>query len=341
MTKRKIYPFFLSQRGCSQQCVYCCQELHQDGGQSWTPATVAAELERRLPVSAEGEIAFYGGSFTLLPEAEQLDFLQVAAAFVACQRASGIRLSTHPAGLSPVQLDRLTRFFVTTVEIGCQSFSDQVLTLSGRGHRVCEVVAGVKRLRARGIRVGLQLMPGLPGADHGEALTSLEAALSLAPDFIRIYPTVVLPGTPLEQLLAQGQYRPWSLDAAVDTVADMLERCRQAGVPVIRTGIPPLDCKPVAGPYHPAFGQLVKSRLWKRSLAAALTQVGPAEARVGYRFLSDAMGHKKSNLSELQKSHGLLAIRPDERLAKEEFLLGSELFPLFQQRPLDGGRYVG
>lgn len=293
MSESSIYPFFLSRLGCGQQCVYCHQELHADGGRRWTPKTVSAELERWRPKSSAGEIAFYGGSFTLLPEDEQIDFLEVAAGFVARHKAAGIRLSTHPSGLRSDHLQRLTQFPVTTVEVGCQSFSDKVLLRSGRGHQAQEIVTGVERLQRHDLQVGLQLMPGLPGADRREALASLELALSLSPDFIRIYPTVVLPGTPLAKMLMLGSYRAWSLEEAVETVADMLDRCRQASVPVIRMGLPPLDCEPVAGPYHPAFGQLVKSRLWKRALIAALNQVGSSEVRVAPRFLSDAMGHKK------------------------------------------------
>lgn len=325
MKRRSIYPIFLSRHGCPGRCVYCRQEIHSDGDRSWSPEQVQQTLATWLPTRGDGEVAYYGGSFSLLPSSLQRAYLDVAGAFVASGRVRGIRISTHPAGLGDAQLEILRGRPLSCVEVGCQSFSDRVLEQAGRGHDAADIRAGVARLRSLPVRIGLQLMPGLPGGDGAEALASLRQALQLRPDFVRIYPTVVLPGTPLEEMLLRGRYRAWSLDEAVETCADMLLACLRAGIPVIRIGLPPLVVPAVAGPRHPALGQLVISRLWRRALAAALEQKN-GTIQVSPVSLSNVLGHRRSNLRFLQERFGPLVVRASRTLDRHAFQVGSELF---------------
>jgi len=323
--RRPIFPVFLSHGGCRRRCVYCRQEIHVGGSQSWTPAKVARTLEEKLPRGGDVEIAYYGGSFTLLPAPLQRDYLEVASDFVARGMACGIRFSTHPAGLGEEHLSSLPGVPVRTVEVGCQSFSEAVLKASNRGHDAGQIRSGIERLRELSVDIGLQLMPGLPGGDTAEALASLEEALALDPDFVRIYPTVVLPGTQLETMMHDGKYRPWELEKTVETCADMLLRCLSAGVPVVRIGLPPLDVPAVAGPWHPALGQLVVSRLWRRALMAALRR-GHGEVLVARRCLSDALGHGRQNLSALSRVFGALSIRGGDIDDPDTFRVGDTTF---------------
>jgi len=324
----KIYPFFIPGGGCPTRCVYCRQELFAGVDAPPAPAEVATALERWLPPAGEGEIAFFGGSFTLLPLERQQDYLEIAATFVAAGRCSGIRISTHPLGLDDDRLRFLRRFPVTTVEVGCQSFDDGVLRRAGRGYGAAVALDGLRRLTRQGVRVGVQLMPGLPGGDPAEALASLRTALALPADCLRFYPTVVLPGTPLARWWRQGNYRPWSLDEAVACCARMCRLARRAGVPVIRIGLPPLRTPPLAGPWHPAFGQLVKSRLWYHVLTAVLSRHAADEVAVCPAELSDAAGHGRGNLQRLQQCHGLRRLRPDPALPAGFFRVGNALYNL-------------
>ncbi|TYP00124.1 radical SAM family protein [Geothermobacter ehrlichii] len=324
----KIYPFFIPGQGCPSRCVYCRQELFAGAGAPPSPAEVAATLERWLPRRGEGEIAYFGGSFSLLPPERQQAYLEVAAAFVDAGRCSGIRISTHPLGLGAETLRLLRRFRVTTVEVGCQSFDDEVLRQARRGHDAATAIDGLSRLGRSGFRVGVQLMPGLPGGSSAEALDSLRTALDLPVDFFRFYPTVVLPGTPLAQRWRQGEYRPWDLDEAVDCCARMYLLCLRAGVPVIRMGVPPLDLSPLAGPWHPAFGQLVKSRLWYHVLAAVLPRHAERQVAVSPDELSDAQGHGRSNLSALERRCGLWRLVTDAAVPAGRFRIGSRIYNL-------------
>jgi hypothetical protein len=120
---------------------------------------------------------------------------------------------------------------------------------------------------------------------------------------------VVVEATALANLWRSGEYRPFSLQQAVEVCADMLLACRCSGIPVVRLGLqqdPSLEVNLLAGPYHPAFGQLVRSQLWRRAYMAlpdrrAAIDVNP------YDF-SDALGHggQNRNWLESERPHQLL-----------------------------------
>jgi histone acetyltransferase (RNA polymerase elongator complex component) len=195
---------------------------------------------------------------------------------------------------------------VRTVELGVQSLDDRVLAASARGYTSAEVVQTTGRLRDSRFRVGFQLMPGLPGDDRATFLETIDKSTALRPDFVRLYPTVVLSGTILEDLYRRGSYRPLSLPEAVDWCKEALLRLSRNSIPVIRMGLqttPTLE-RPgaiVAGPHHPAFGQLIKSALWYDRISPDLVEVsrrspGPI-IRVHPSDLADVRGHRKGNLS--------------------------------------------
>ncbi|AMV71995.1 radical SAM protein [Desulfuromonas carbonis] len=329
----EIYPVFLGQAGCRQHCIFCSRWQVAANAPTPDPATVAAQLEAQLPVSGSGEVAFYGGSFTALEWPLQAAYLAAVAPALAAGRVSGIRLSTRPDAIDDALCQRLLAAGVQTVELGCQSFAPRVLRASARGHDAAASGRAVAALRRAGLRVGLQLMPGLPGADLAEARFSLAAALALEPDFLRIYPTLVLAGSRLEREWRAGAYRPLELDAAVDLCADLLHPCRLAGVPVIRLGLQgdaQLDrgAGICAGPYHPAFGQLVRARLWRRALATLIEQDCREPIHVPAREFSDAIGHRRANFDYFAGRQTPLVLRTDPGLAAATLRQGREVFSL-------------
>jgi len=328
----KIYPFFIPHEGCPHRCLFCDQ--HSTSGRAFRPSPeeVSAELDRMLPPCGEGEVAFYGGTFTLLDAVQRDGYLESAAPALRAGRVAGIRVSTRPDALGGDIASYLRERGVTTVELGCQSFSESVLRAVKRGHGPECIPEAVERLRRSGLRIGLQLLPGLPGGDRHEAVDSLEQALALKPDFLRIYPAVVFRGTGLEDLYLAGRYSPPGAEKAALWCADLLWRCRRAGVPVVRMGLqgnPALDSKSMvaAGAYHPAFGQLVRSCLWLRALRRiAFDQ--EISVRVHPADLSDARGHRRANLEALRRERAGFSIVPDPGLHREDLALGDRIFTL-------------
>lgn len=301
--------------------MFCRQETTTGRVAPLSPAHVARELPGMIGPGRGGEAAFYGGSFTLLPASVQEAYLLAARPYLRNGALAGIRISTRPDALDEERLAFLKAHGVSTIEIGCQSFAGEVLLRAGRGYAPEVAARAVARVRRFGIRVGIQLMPGLPGGGRDEALASLNRALRLAPDFLRIYPTLVLRDTRLAEAYAAGAYLPLSLEDAVALCGEMLWRCRHHAVPVIRLGLQGTlelesEAGVVAGPWHPAFGQLVRSRLWLRALQS-LARTGVREVFVPAADLADALGHKRDNLPRLRAEYPRLTLRGAPGMVRE------------------------
>jgi len=167
---------------------------------------------------------------------------------------------------------------VQTIELGAQSFDDAVLDKAERGHKAAAIAAAAKKIQACGFRLGIQLMPGLPGDSWRTIMHSLAETIKIKPDFVRIYPTLVLGGTKLGTAYGEGKYEPLSLEEAVRYAAVMKLLLQRDGIQVIRTGLQSSenldDGKTVlAGPYHPAFGEMVDSYLFYLMVAEVLEQL--------------------------------------------------------------------
>jgi len=265
--KRLVIPVFIPFGGCHHQCVFCDQQGIT--GKIALPSLdeVTDTVESYLSTwkgGGEKEIAFYGGSFTALPDDIQAQYLEAAYAFVKSGQVGSIRVSTRPDCVSAAVVERLKRYGVATVELGAQSMSDEVLRASGRGHTAEDTANAVRLIKDNGMKAGVQFMPGLPGDDRESALRTAAEIISLRPDFIRVYPTLVLKNTPLFDLYASKRYAPWTLEEMVELCSAVYALLLEAGVPVVRMGLQPtadLERNLVAGPYHPSFRQLVEQRL--------------------------------------------------------------------------------
>ena len=326
-----VVPFFISHLGCPHRCVFCDQQkIAGAAGLLPTPIEMREKIAQYAQSSPgrEVEVAFYGGTFTALPKADQELLLGALQPLLASGSIASLRLSTRPDAVDPETARFLKQMGVGTVELGVQSMDEEVLRLSGRGHSAADAERAVRALKLAGLAVGVQLMPGLPGDSPERSLASLERVLSLQPSFLRIYPTLVISGTELAARYLAGSYLPQSLAQAVSLGKRMLLAARRAAVPVIRIGLQPtaeLESPGVllAGPYHPAFGQLVESELCFDLMSAMLAKL-PRGSRVCFGApvgrVSDLVGQKRCNLLRLAGRFGaeVVAVREDAGLAPSE-----------------------
>ncbi|MBM7867047.1 radical SAM protein [Heliobacterium gestii] len=272
-----IIPIFIPQLGCPGRCLYCNQEgLTGEQGLPEPEAvddTVRRYLSSRKGVmrEAEHEIAFYGGSFTMLPYDAQERLLAAAGRWIGKEGVSHLRLSTRPDGIDDATVERLLRYGVSIVEVGAQSMDPSVLEKAGRRHGPGNTVRAVRLLKQAGLRVGIHLMTGLPGDDERGALSSLQECLWVKADFLRIHPTLVLKDSPLAQLWMKGKYQPWGWGRTLRLLSRMAALCAFHGVPVIRWGLMPgeqCDQSTLAGPLSPSLGEWVSRYLaYRYSLA--------------------------------------------------------------------------
>ena len=317
--KRSIIPVFIPHMGCPHRCVFCDQR--QISGKRSAPdvrAEIGAALEKteRSGISVLPQVAFYGGSFTAIEEREQTEFLAVGAEFVHQGRVASLRCSTRPDAIDGAVVQRLKKYHMQTVELGAQSMDDGVLLRAGRGHTAADTVRAARMLKAEGFELVLQMMTGLPGDTPEKSLRTAEELIALEPAAVRIYPTVVLPGTGLEKLWREGKYRPETTAEAAALCGRLLGRFEEAGIPVIRLGLNPsrgLEEQVLDGPYHPAFGELAAGELWlsriREKLGTERRSGVVLELTVPPHAVSAAVGQHRRNVQALQAEYGFGSVR--------------------------------
>lgn len=303
---------FVPHNGCPHQCSFCNQnsitgKAAQPSAQDVTDACELA-VNTLGPAAKEAEIAFFGGSFTAISKEYMCKLLSAAYPYVKTGRVRGVRISTRPDCISRPILKLLKAYGVTSVELGAQSMIDGVLTANGRGHTAQDVVSASGLIKEYGFSLGLQMMTGLYQSTPQLDKETANAIISLSPDSVRIYPTVTMKGTPLENLYINGEYAPPTLDETVALCAELLTLFEGAGIPVIRLGLhdsESLKKDRLAGPYHPALRELCESR---RLLDDIITQIGEKGIPKGSLLLkvhpktvSKLCGQKRCNIERLRE----------------------------------------
>ncbi len=326
MKRHYNIPVFLPHAACPFRCVFCDQHLITARQTLPTPQEAADIIHRNLttiPPDAEVEIAFFGGSFTALPLTEQEAYLAAARPFLAGGRVKSLRISTRPDCLSEEIFALLRRYDVRVIELGIQSFDDDVLRASGRGYPAAAAEQGCRAVQEAGFTLGVQLMPGLPGDTPEKSVNAAKKAVALGAKMARIYPTVVLKGTALARMADQGRYTPLTVPEAVETAARMRMVLDAAGIPVIRVGLyvgeelqNPENVR--GGAYHSALGELVEQRIFAWQTERLLEMLPPGEKPavffVSPRDVSKFVGFTGENKRKLQAKYGTMKLRtlPEE-----------------------------
>ena len=321
--RESIIPVFVPHLGCPNDCVFCNQRRISGSLTPARPGDVTEAIERALAITPAGtrrQLAFYGGSFTAIPDAEQEALLGAAQPWLERGDIASIRLSTRPDAIDGAVLARLRRYGVETVELGAQSMSDSVLALSGRGHTAQDVRVAALAVKAAGFKLILQMMTGLPGSDDGTDIESAREIAALSPDGVRVYPTVIVKDTALCDLWRAGRYTEHTVEDAVRVCARIVPIFEAAGIPIIRLGLNPTEDlsggDAVGGAYHPALGELVRSRIMRGKAEALLEGAEPGAEltlRVNPRLMSQLVGQHGANRKYLTEKFGLkrLKIVPD------------------------------
>ena len=317
--RESIIPVFVPHLGCPNDCVFCNQRRISGSVAPATAEDVVSAIENALRLTPPGtrrQLAFYGGSFTAIPVAEQESLLGAAAPYLERGDIASLRLSTRPDAIDGAVLRRLRSYGVETIELGAQSMSERVLALSGRGHTAADVEDAARAVKGAGFRLILQMMTGLPGADDESDVESARRIAALGPDGVRVYPTVIVRDTALCDMWRAGRYKEHTVEDAVRVCARILPVFEQAGIPVIRLGLNPTEDlsggDAVGGAYHPALGELVKSRIMRDRAEKILSGAKRGEQavlRVNPRLMSQLVGQHGANRAYLVERFGLSGLR--------------------------------
>ncbi len=318
---------FVPDEGCPHRCSFCNQKTISGKTVPLTVGDIEKAVHTALSSSecSDGEIAFFGGSFTAIKREYMLTLLEKAKTYIDSGLFKGIRISTRPDCIDEEILSLLKKYSVTSIELGCQSMDDEVLSLNERGHSSSDVVKAAHLIKKYGFEFGVQMMTGLYGDTREKAVETARKLIALDPDTARIYPTVVLENTALSTLYEKGEYTPQTTEEAADLCAELLLMFHEAEIRVIRLGLHSggnVEEGFVAGAYHPAFRELAESKIYLMKIKEALTDKnisgGKIEIIVGSSYISMASGQKKSNITELSEMGYTAKVKGDPGYKKYE-----------------------
>ena len=329
----KNIPIFIPGLACPFQCIFCDQNYitgnYKMPGQHDIHSTIAAYLSTTPNNESKQriQIAFFGGNFTGLSEDHQNFYLDIVNPYLQKEHIESIRISTRPDYVNAQILDNLKRKGVRAIELGAQSLNDKVLEISGRGHTADDIIRAARLIKQMGFELGLQMMTGLPGDNDDLAFETAERIIELGAETTRIYPTIVIEGTQLASLYRKQVYFPQSLDDSVLLSARLVDLFLNETISVLRIGLLLSENQNenqqviLAGPYHPAYGELVFSRIWFEKLSNSLV-FNRSNHLVIYTHSSDtnaAIGHKASNKKFLQQHFSYVHFKQDNNLPRYSF----------------------
>ena len=332
MKKQYIIPIFVPHLGCPNDCIFCNQKSISGQKSNMTKEKAKEIIENYLKSidkeNAQIEIAFFGGSFTAIEEERQEELLQVASEFVKSGQVSSIRVSTRPDAIDKNILKRLKKYKVKTIELGVQSSNNYILKRINRGHTFEDVKRAAKLIRWNGFRLGVQMMVGLPESTTIDEINTAKELIKLKPKMVRIYPVLVIKNTPLEKELEKGTYKPLTVVQAVEVCKEIVRLFHDKNIDIIRIGLQPTDemsepgsekSEVVAGPYHPAFRQLVESAMWYDAIVGKIkrlnVKVKEVEVTVNPVDANNVIGHKKENVKNLKELYDVnLVLKQDSKM---------------------------
>ena len=332
MKKEYIIPIFVPHLGCPNECTFCNQKKISGQTKMVTAKDVKDTIEYFINHFKDEEkyieVAFFGGSFTGIEVEKQEELLQAAYEYIEKGIVNSIRISTRPDYIDKTILKRLKRYKVKTIELGVQSTNDYILKKSKRGHTYEDVKKASKLIRRHGFVLGHQMMIGMLDSTKLDEIRTAKELIKLKPKIVRIYPVLVIKGTELEEQMEKGEYTPLTVGQAVDRTKEVMTLFNNKKIDVIRIGLQNTDTitdpenpqsEVVAGPYHPAFRQLVEGNMWYDAILSRIkkfsTKVKKIEILANDVNINNIIGHKKENIEKLKDIYDVeVVVKPDDRI---------------------------
>ena len=271
------------------------------------------------------QVAFFGGSFTSLPENEQIRYLESVQPFIKQNKIRSIRISTRPDYINPKTIKLLKKYKVKCIELGVQSFSDKILKKSKRGHTRKDIIKASQLIKKSGLKLGHQLMVGLPSSKLQDEINSVIMSIKLKADEARLYPVLVIKNTYLEKMYTSKKYAPLSENQAIPRTAKLLALFEKNNITVLRCGLHPsenlLSGRDIlSGPFHPAFRQKVDTHIYGTILSRCLQN---KHLRSNIKIIKCSpkdehvvKGYDKKNVKFLQSKSKWISINKDKTVKK-------------------------
>ena len=327
--KKGNISIFVPHLGCPCQCSFCNQKTITGQANQPTPQDVDKAVKTALKSKGfDYEIAFFGGSFTAIDREYMISLLKAANKYIKSNEVKGIRISTRPDYIDKEILDILKSYGVTSIELGAQSMSDDVLLANDRGHSAESVFKSSEFIKSYGFSLGLQMMTGLYKSDIQKDLYTAETFVKINPDTVRIYPTVIMKDTKLAELYLNGEYTPYSLEKSINLCSKLIELFEKNNIKIIRLGLHYSDSlvnNSYGDNYHPAFKELCENKLfYNKFIEKAKDFPDLNEIKtvvINSKSLSKFLGQKRSNVNKLNELGYNFSVCFDDTLQKYELYL--------------------
>ena len=337
MKKEYIIPIFVPHLGCPNNCTFCNQKRISGQTKMVTAKDVEETIEYYLKNFKDNhkyvEVAFFGGSFTAIDEEKQIELLEAAHKYIKDKKVNSIRISTRPDCIDKEILKRMKKYHVKTIELGVQSTNNYILSKCKRGHTGEDVVKASKLIRRYGFVLGHQMMIGLPESTKQDEINTAKELIKLKPKIVRVYPVLVIKDTELADEYYRGEYTPLTVGQAVERCKAVVDLFNRNKITVIRIGLQNTEeitdpssekSSVVAGPYHPAFRQLVESSMWYDSIVNEIKKVNAKVKKVKIREndfnINNIIGHKKENILKLKETYDVdVVIEKDDDIKPGRF----------------------
>ena len=339
MKKEYIIPIFVPHLGCQNNCTFCNQKKISGQTKMVTAKDVKDTIEYYLKNFKDDhkyvEVAFFGGSFTAIETEKQEELLEAVQSYIEQKRVNSIRVSTRPDCIDREVLKRMKKYHVKTIELGVQSTNNYILERCKRGHTGEDVKRASKLIRHCGFILGHQMMVGLPESTKQDEINTAKELIKLKPKIVRIYPVLVIKDTELEKEYKSGEYTPLTVGQAVERCKEIVDLFNRSKINVIRIGLQSTEeitdpssekSSVVAGPYHPAFRQLVESSMWYDSIVGKIKKVNAKVKKVKIKAndinINNIIGHGKENILKLKEIYDVdVVIEKDDNIKPGKFEL--------------------
>ncbi len=320
MKKEYIIPIFVPHLGCPNKCTFCNQNKISGQMKQVIAKDVVDTIEYYLSNFKDDnkyvEVAFFGGSFTAIDRKVQEELLQAVIPYIENKKVKSIRVSTRPDAIDKDILKMLKKYHVKTIELGVQSMNNYILNKCKRGHSVEDVKKASKLIRMHRFVLGHQMMVGLPESTAQDDINTAKELIKLKPKIVRIYPVLVIKDTPLQKEYENGEYVPLTVTQAVERCKEIVSLFNKKKINVIRIGLQNTEeisdpstssSQVVAGPFHPAFRQLVESSMWYDSILHEIKKINTKVIKVKIIAnevnINQIIGHKKENVLKLKEMY--------------------------------------
>lgn len=137
-------------------------------------------------------------------------------------RSIGLTIETKPDWALQEHCNEMLRYGTTRFEVGVQTLDDNCLKKTNRGHTLQETKDSFQVMKDMCFKINAHMMLGLPASNleiDEKSLTDLFDLPDYRPDMLKIYPCLVVIGTPLYKMWELGLFKPIETSGAAQIIA--------------------------------------------------------------------------------------------------------------------------